>query len=101
MERGPLGLNPRASHPTVTSDARQSGHGPLSTGPEQHHRPRSALLPASSLALCDLVSHLHLGVRLRRPFGPGGRGPPLITGRPVATVKPPGCLCTTPPTGHL
>src|ERR1035437_3125317 len=35
---GTLGLYPRASHPTVTSDARQSGHGPSSTGPELHHR---------------------------------------------------------------
>ena len=36
MERGPLGLNPSASHPAVTSDARPGGDRPRNTGPELH-----------------------------------------------------------------
>jgi hypothetical protein len=40
MERGPLGLNPSASHPAVTSDARPGGDRPRNTGPELHFQHR-------------------------------------------------------------
>jgi hypothetical protein len=49
----------RAPDPAVTSDARRSGDRPLSTGPElrcRHHP--STLLSSSSLAVCDLTSHV-------------------------------------------
>ena len=38
MECGRLGLESRASHPTVASDARQDGDRPRNTGPELHTR---------------------------------------------------------------
>jgi hypothetical protein len=55
MARAPLDVNPDASNPTVTGDARQGGNRPLDTGPELHRRHTSTLQSASPLASCDLV----------------------------------------------
>ena len=56
MARAPVDVNPDASNPTVTGDARQSGNRPMDTGPELHCRHRVDLQSASSLVSCDLVS---------------------------------------------
>ena len=48
----------RASDPAVTSDARRGGDRPLSTGPELRCRHQSTLPSSSSLAVCDLMSHV-------------------------------------------
>lgn len=56
MARAPSDVNPDASNPTVTGDARQGGNRPMDTGPELHRRHRVDLQSASSLASCDLVS---------------------------------------------
>lgn len=56
MARAPLDVNPDASNPTVTGDARQGGNRPMDTGLELRCRHRVDLQSASSLASCDLVS---------------------------------------------
>src|SRR3954454_12526006 len=48
MERERLRLLPRASHPTVTHDARQGGDDPFDTGPD-HTLISSSLQSVSSL----------------------------------------------------
>ena len=50
-------MNPSASHPAVTSDARPGGDRPRNTGPELHTRHRIDLQSVCSLVMCDLVSH--------------------------------------------
>src|SRR3954468_10590235 len=50
---GTLRLLPRASHPTVTHDARQGGDDPFDTGPD-HTLINSSLQSVSSLTACDI-----------------------------------------------
>src|SRR5674476_987157 len=61
MEQGPLGLNPELRthrYQRRTSErARATEYWPGTTPPT-----KSALLPASSLATCDLVSQFLLGI---------------------------------------
>src|SRR3954454_18332719 len=53
MERERLRLLPRASHPTVTHDARQGGDDPFDTGPG-HTLIKSSLESVSPLTACDI-----------------------------------------------
>src|SRR3954454_196926 len=53
MERERLRLLPRASHPTVTHDARQGGDDPFDTGPG-HTLIKSSLQSVSPLTACDI-----------------------------------------------
>ena len=90
MGQGPLGLAPRASHPGRQDlhGARRSGGRASSTRPElyaRHHR--TGPPSASSLTMCDLVSHDRPGhdpLPDRRPPGLLGRARPR---RPP--VRPP------------
>ncbi len=58
---------PRASHPAVTSDARQGRGQAVSTHPELRHRHHIGLQSASPLARCDFVSQRQLRMFARWP----------------------------------
>src|SRR5215207_8912643 len=62
---GTLRLLPRASHPTVTHDARQGGDDPFDTGPD-HTLISSSLQSVSSLTACD-VSRRTVAFHMRTP----------------------------------
>src|SRR3954451_6311261 len=57
MEREPLGLLPRASHPAVTRDARRGGDGPCALDRVLRLSTQPNLLRRILLFSCDLVSH--------------------------------------------
>lgn len=55
---GDLRLYPRASHPTVTSDARRDRDRPMDTGLGSHLRTHSTSTLVDPLTVWDFVSHL-------------------------------------------
>jgi hypothetical protein len=65
-----LRLYPRASHPTVTSDARRDRDRPMDTGLGSHLRTHSTSTLVDPLTVWDFVSHL-----LGHPFPPRNSAP--------------------------
>ncbi len=88
MEREPLGLNTWASHPAVTSDARQAGDRSSNTDQELHLRHRRPPLSA----------HSTRATSCRTPASDYYDGSaPSLTGQPTVCPARPATLAAWPP----
>ena len=110
MERGPLGLAPRASHPSRQDLRRTPGRGTgIEHSPGATRPALSDLQSVRSLAMCDLVSHDRPGhdpLPHRRPpgvlgeavaRGPSSPGPQAAAARPARATPTSTASSARPP----